>query len=75
MNQTGADRGARRAALDAEFNREVARLAGAARRPNPVESVMRIRALVEISGWLDTDALIALAEELSAAHEDERDPL
>ena len=59
------DKAQQRAALDEEFDLEVARLAGVARCGNPVESVMRLRALVEISGVLDTDALVALAVQIS----------
>ena len=54
-----------RSVLMAEFDVEVTRMAQAAERDNPVEAVMRIRALADIADLLGTEALLRLARDLS----------
>jgi hypothetical protein len=52
-------------ALDAELETEIRQLATATMRDNPVEAVMRFRALIEISNRLCTEALVALAVQVT----------
>lgn len=51
--------------LRAEFETEAERLIGAERGRSPGEGVMRLRALIEISERLNTEALVDLAAALS----------
>jgi len=59
------DPGDTRSALCAEFDAETLKLVRAAARRSPVEAVMRIRALAEVAGALDTEALLKLAVKVS----------
>lgn len=54
--------------LKRAFQIELERLASATSRHNPVEGVMRLRALSEIASVLDTTALLNLAVTIEAEH-------